>query len=235
MLSPNKHFIPRAVVVLSLTAALSCSNTGRSQSAKTAVDAKPTIIDFEIYQPGKMPADFTPALTGGGGEVGWIIKEDSSAPAGAKVLAQTSTDDTDYRFPLCVYNDFSARDVDVATRFKPVSGKVDQAGGIVARFKDSDNYYITRANALEDNVRLYKVESGKRKQFAGVSCKVASGQWHKLRLVANGSHFQVFFDGEKPLFEADDKTFDNAGKIGLWTKADSVTYFDELRFKSLDK
>jgi hypothetical protein len=142
--------------------------------------------------------------------------------------------DTDNRFPLCTLNDLSAKDVDVSVRFKAVAGKVDQAGGLVARFKDKDNYYITRANALENNVRLYKVVDGSRKQFAGVNAKVTSGEWHTLRLVANGSHFEVFFDG-KSLFTADDDTLKDAGRVGLWTKADSVTLFDDLRIADRDQ
>jgi hypothetical protein len=122
----------------------------------------------------------------------------------------------------------------VSVRFKAVAGKVDQAGGLVARFKDKDNYYITRANALENNVRLYKVVDGSRKQFAGVNAKVTSGEWHTLRLVANGSHFEVFFDG-KSLFTAADDTLKDAGRVGLWTKADSVTLFDDLRIADRDQ
>jgi hypothetical protein len=192
------------------------------------------VVDFEKYEVGKTPADFTPALTGGGGAVEWIVKEDATSPARKKVLAQTSTDDTDNRFPLCTLNDLSAKDVDVSVRFKAVAGKVDQAGGLVARFKDKDNYYITRANALENNVRLYKVVDGSRKQFAGVNAKVTSGEWHTLRLVANGSHFEVFFDG-KSLFTAADDTLKDAGRVGLWTKADSVTLFDDLRIADRDQ
>ena len=97
----------------------------------------------------------------------------------------------------------------------------------MARYVDRDNYYVTRANALEDNVRLYKVEKGKRKQFAGVDTKVSAGAWHSLRLEVQGKHFKVSMD-EKLLFEADDNTFSAAGKVGLWTKADSVTHFDDL-------
>ncbi len=190
-------------------------------------------FDFEKDAVGKAPAGFTAALTGGGGAVRWEIKEDPGAPAGKKVLAQTSADDTDYRFPLCVNDAFSARDVDVSVSFKAVSGKVDQAAGLVARYKDKDNYYITRANALENNVRLYHVVKGERRQFAGLRTTVSSGQWHTLRLEIRGTHFKVSFDG-KPLFEADDKTFSDAGKVGLWTKADSVTYFDNLSIASLD-
>lgn len=188
---------------------------------------------FEGEEVGKAPAGFTTALTGGGGPVAWAIVDDKSAPNGSKALAQTSQDDTDYRFPLCVYDDFTAKDVSIEVRFKPVEGKVDQAAGIVGRYQDSDNYYVTRANALEDNVRLYHVVKGKRKQFAGTNVKVESGKWHTLKLIAKGQHFQVYFDGALQ-FEADDDTFTNSGKVGLWTKADSVTYFDDLMVESLD-
>jgi len=163
-----------------------------------------------------------------------VVKQDATAPSGGKVLAQTSTDQTDYRFPLCVYEKVIARDVEVAVRFKAVSGKVDQAAGLVARFQDKDNYYITRANALENNVRLYKVVGGSRKQFAGVKAKVSSGEWHTLKLNVKGKHFQVFFD-DKLLFEADDGTFPEPGEVGLWTKADSVTYFDNLTIESEER
>ena len=191
------------------------------------------IVDFDTAEVGKLPADFSTALTGGGGPVSWVVKEEPSAPSGGKVLAQTSTDTTDYRFPLCVYEKVTAKDVEVAVRFKAVSGKVDQAAGLMVRFQDKDNYYITRANALEDNVRLYKVVGGSRKQFAGTKAKVSSGEWHVLKLAVKGNHFQIHFD-DKLLFEADDDTFKDAGKVGLWTKADSVTYFDNLTIESHD-
>ena len=125
------------------------------------------------------------------------------------------------------------REVDASVKFKPVSGKVDQSGGLVLRYKDANNYYIARANALEDNVRLYKVEGGKRKQFADKDIKVAGGVWHSLKLEAKGTHFKVSMD-DKLLFEADDETFKEAGKVGLWTKADSVTLFDDFTVESAD-
>jgi hypothetical protein len=223
------------LIVMSMSKLVSCSEATRpSATTGTSEATGGTVIDFEKYEIGKTPNDWTPALTGGGGPVEWVVKEDASSPVGRKVLAQTSTDDTDNRFPVCTFNDFSAKDVDVSVRLKAVAGKVDQAGGLVVRFKDKDNYYITRANALEDNVRLYKVVNGSRKQFAGVNAKVSSGAWHTLRLVANGSHCEVFFDG-KSLFAADDHTFKDAGRVGVWTKADSVTHFDDFRFLSRDQ
>ena len=142
-----------------------------------------------------------------------------------------SADKTSYRFPLCIYDRVVAMDVEVSVTFKPVSGTVDQAAGLVSRYRDRNNYYIVRANALEDNVRLYKVEGGKRRQFAGVNVHVPANQWQTLTLEVRGAHFRVFLN-HTLLFAADDATFKEAGKVGLWTKADSVTYFDNLTVKT---
>jgi hypothetical protein len=220
-----------------LAALVGCAEPGpKGNFTSQYHDARPTTgiaMDFEKDDAGAAPAGFVTALTGGGGPVVWVVQEDEKAPSGKKVLAQTSADGTDYRFPLCVLKEFSARDVEVSAHFKPVSGQVDQAGGLVARYRDKDNYYVVRANALEDNVRLYHVVKGDRVQFAGASVKVASGQWHTLKLSVKGNHFQVFFN-DQPLFEGDDDTFKEAGSAGMWTKADSVTRFDNFRAAGYD-
>jgi beta-xylosidase len=160
-----------------------------------------------------------------------VVVEDFTTPSDGKVLAQTSANKTSVRFPLCVYDGLTAADATVSVSFKPVSGTVDQAAGLVARYRDKDNYYVVRANALENNVRFYKVERGKRQQFAGADVKVPSQQWQTLALEVVGTHFRIFHN-DALLFEADDATFKDAGKVGLWTKADSVTYFDDLRVKT---
>jgi hypothetical protein len=136
---------------------------------------------------------------------------------------------------VAVLADVSAADVDLSVRFRPVSGRVDQAAGLVWRYRDQDNYYIVRANALEDNVVLYKVENGKRTDLPvrgegrtyGKKAEVPSGQWSSLRVVAHGRLFEVHFNGAK-LYEVEDATFSQPGKVGVWTKADSVTQFDDL-------
>jgi hypothetical protein len=184
-----------------------------------------TRIDFES------PVAFQPMLTGKGGPVAWSVIDDPTAPAGPKVLAQTSKDTTDYRFPLAVFDQPVLADLDVAVRFKPVAGDVDRAAGIAVRLADRDNYYVVRANALEDNVRLYKVVKGDRRQFAGANVKVPSGMWQDLRLVVRGNRFEVFYEG-RSLYSATDTTFGAAGRVALWTKADSVTSFDDLRIAS---
>jgi hypothetical protein len=179
-----------------------------------------TRIDFER-------ATYTAGLTGSGPPPRWTLIEDG----GRKVLAETSKDTTDYRFALAIFDQPVAADIDVAVRFKPVSGEVDRAAGLAVRLADASNYYVVRANAAEDNVRLYKVAAGQRRQFAGANIKVPTGVWQELRLVARGSRFEVSLNG-KSLYSATDTTFTAAGKVALWTKADSVTYFDDLRIQT---
>jgi hypothetical protein len=187
-------------------------------------------ITFADTAVGSKPKDFEFA-TGGGPTPNWEIVVDSTA-AGGKALAQTSKDTTDYRFPLAIYTPAVLANVEVTVRFKPVAGSVDQAGGVVVRFADPNNYYIARANALEDNIRFYRVIKGNRQQLGGFNGKVKSGEWRTLTLRAEGENFTVSSDGQQ-LFTVSDKTFPGPGKIGLWTKADSVTYFDRLEIKSL--
>jgi hypothetical protein len=144
-------------------------------------------------------------------------------------------DNTRARFPVAVLSDISAADIDLSVRFRPISGRVDQAAGLVWRYRDQDNYYIVRANALEGNVVLYKVEDGKRTDLPvkgegrtyGKKAEVPAKQWSTLRVVANGRLFEVYFNDTK-LYDVEDATFTHSGKVGVWTKADSVTQFDDL-------
>jgi hypothetical protein len=232
-----RHWGMVPLAAVAVLVALACTQRGSGAGTGTPQNTgKPAVekaVDFEDAAVGKLPAGFTPGLTGGGAAVSWVVKEDAGPSGSKRVLAQTSSDDTDYRFPHLVYDGVKARDVDVSVQFKAVAGKTDQAGGLVARYVDEDNYYVVRANALEDNVRLYRVVKGDRQQFAGERAKVATGQWHALKLSVKGNHFQVSFDG-KILFEADDDTFKDAGLAGLWTKADSVTHFDDFKVESYD-
>jgi hypothetical protein len=200
------------------------------------VYAQNKTIDFDKDKTGELPKDFTTALTGQGTPGVWMVLKDDSAPQQKQVLAQTDADATSYRFPVCIYEKLTAKDADISVKFKPVSGQKDQAAGLVWRYKDKDNYYIVRANARENNVVLYKVESGKRIDLPlkgegrtyGKKAPVPSGQWSTLRVAAKGNLFEVYLNGQK-LYEVEDGTFTEAGKIGLWTKADSVTYFDDLQ------
>ena len=189
-------------------------------------------VDFSDDAVGQPPKGFEFGHTAKAGAPGkWIVE----AEGANKYLAQLDADSTRTRFPVAVLSDISAADVDLSVRFRPVSGRVDQAAGLVWRYRDQDNYYIVRANALEDNVVLYKVENGTRTDLPvkgegrtyGKKSDVPAGQWSTLRVVATGRLFEVYFNGSK-LYEVDDATFSQPGKVGVWTKADSVTQFDDL-------
>jgi hypothetical protein len=205
-----------------------------SSSQAETVRRDPMTIDFSSMPTDSKPPGFTEALTGQGKAVRWLVLDDPSAPTGGKVIAETSGDSVDYRFPICVYDGLTAKDVEVSVQFKPVAGSVDQAGGIIARVQDKLNYYVTRANALEDNVRLYKVVGGERRQIAGQNLKVTAGAWHTLFLKVEGDLLEVSFDGKR-VIQTRDSTFGGPGKVGLWTKADSLTYFSNLKIVVNDK
>ena len=205
--------------------------TASAAVAAPAGAQQPIVVPFGRTPTGQLPEGFRTARTGQGAPAAWSVVDDPSVPAG-RVLAQTSTDQTDYRFPLAIYDAVSARDVEVTVRFKAVAGRVDRAGGVAVRLTDADNYYVLRANALEDNVNFYHVVQGSRRQIHGTSTKVASDQWHALSLRAVGDQFTIGFDG-KTLFTVTDRTFANAGKVALWTKADSVTRFDDMAIRPL--
>jgi hypothetical protein len=206
-------------------AAMLGSTDASAQSATTG-------IDIALMAPGAAPPGFAFARTGSGAAGEWRVVADPGAAA-QKAIAQTSRDTTDYRFPLAIYEAISAKNVDVVVRFKAVAGTVDQAGGIAVRLTTPDDYYVVRANALEDNVRFYRVVEGRREELQGSNTKVAGDQWHTLGLRAEGDRFTVSFDG-KALYTALDKTLANPGKVALWTKADSVTHFDAIRVTPLD-
>ncbi len=188
--------------------------------------------DFQDDRVDEAPSGFSFGKTGRGRPGKWVIRTDPSAPAGDHVLAQVDTDDTDYRFPVAVADAPVLKDLDLEVHCKQISGNTDEACGLVFRYQDENNYYVVRANALEDNVRLYRVVKGNRRQFAGWNGKVAKGVWHTLAVEARGDRFQVSFDG-RPVIDAKDDTFKDGGRVGVWTKADSVTYYDALSARSV--
>ncbi len=191
-------------------------------------------VDLSRYAVGPLPPEFLTSWRTGKGALGdWRVVEDATASQG-RAIAQVSADPTDYRFPLAVYEPLPAQNVEASVRFKAMSGKGDRAGGLAVRLTDADNYYVVRANALEDNVRLYRVVKGDRQQMASASTKVSSGAWHTLTLRAEGDRLSVSFDG-KQLLTHSDRTFAGPGKVALWTKADSVTHFDRLEIGRLAK
>ena len=225
-----------AVIVL-VVALMELQENGVFSSLYAAPREKPAPLqtagqtqtyNFDGDKTGEIPAGFHGARTGQGTEGTWVVTPDSTAPSKPNVVAQTSRDRTDYRFPLLIADQGTFKDLEIGVKFKAVEGQVDRAGGLVFRLKDANNYYIVRANALENNYRLYHVVNGRRVQFAGANFKVTSGEWHELKVECVGNKFICYYDGAKKI-EATDETFKDAGKVGMWTKADSVTYFDDLR------
>ena len=182
--------------------------------------------DFESDAVGAAPAGFEFARTGGGAEGKWIVRIEKGADKN-HVLVQESADPTDYRFPVAVLKEGAHKDVTLSVRARPLSGQVDQGFGLVWRYQDANNYYITRCNADEDNCTIYHTVKGSRRAFLNQSVKVAKNTWHTLKLEAIGNHFVVTYDGNKVL-DAKDETFKDAGRVGLWTKADSVIEFDDF-------
>src|SRR5450759_810828 len=196
-------------------------------------------INFDNAAPGAVPSGWTVAMTHKGGAPKWEVVKDDSAPSKPNVFAQVSKDATGGRFPLAVYDKANVKDGTLSVKFKAISGGADEAAGIVWRYKDPDNYYIVRANALEDNVVLYKVEKGERIALApkgtqskpyGIKHRVPKQTWNTLGLAFQGNVFTVSFDGQK-LFEVEDATVTSAVKVGLWTKSYSFTYFDDFHIE----
>jgi hypothetical protein len=198
-------------------------------TALLAADDKGRSLVFRKDDAGKVPSGWKADQTGkGAGSSVWKVVADDTAPSkSGYVLAQTAESPKQV-FNLCVIEDSSYKDVEVSVAFKAVAGKNDQGGGIVWRYQDADNYYLARMNPLEDNYRVYKVQGGKRSQFESKDVKVPAGEWHTLKIRNKGDQIECWLDGKKYL-EVKDDTFAKAGKVGLWTKADAQTRFDDLK------
>lgn len=197
-----------------------CGGEGKAkvvyQPSDRNAPAQPQRWDFDADQPGSRPQ----GMAVFSGE--WAVRAEAGAPSGAQALCQTATAE----FPALTLGDAVYTDVALTARFKPISGRTDQAAGLIARVQDRDNYYILRANALENNVNLYTYAGGKRAVLKEGQVAVPAGQWQELRLEVTGNRLRGFLNG-RPVVETTDDTF-RAGRVGLWTKADSVTCFDEV-------
>jgi hypothetical protein len=189
-------------------------------------------VSFESTRIGTAPEGWTATLTGSG-DPKWTVESDRTAPSRLNVVKQSGR----ATYPLLLKNDTNIKDGFVEMKFKAIAGSQDRAAGLVWRARDANNYYVVRANALEDNVVLYKTVNGVRSSLDivgrkggyGTDVKVPANTWHSLRIDFKASRFNVSFNG-KQLFEVEDSTFTDAGKVGLWTKADSVTLFDEVTY-----
>ena len=193
-------------------------------------------ITFEKDAVGSPPKDFEFGVAGEGGPGRWQVVADASA-AGGRALAQLTTNRAAYRFLVAIYNPVVMANGEITVRCKPVAGKTDQACGVIVRAVDARNYYIARSNALEDNVRFYRIRNGQREQLATAdNVKVPSGQWQALTLRVEGDRYTVVFNGKEMHTTTDAATGlprPATGRVGLWVKSDSVSHFDQIEIKTL--
>jgi hypothetical protein len=185
-------------------------------------------VDFDATPTNALPRGWVAGVTAGGAP-NWQVVADDSTPGKSHALKQ-GAEFAGHIYPWCVKRDAALKDGFVQVRFKPVSGQEDASGGLIWRFQDGDNYYVARANAREDNVTIYHTVKGTRTEFKRAEMKVALNEWHTLRVDFKGNHFTVTYDGQRAL-EWDDDAFQNAGAVGVWTKADSVTLFNDFIFE----
>jgi hypothetical protein len=183
-------------------------------------------ITFDQEAVGSLPSGWMAGVTGRGAPK-WAIEADPTAPSAPNVLKQSGAG----TFPWCVKKGTALTDGVVEVKFKPISGGEDQAGGLVWRWKDGDNYYVARANALENNVSLYYTQNGRRNTIKYVDAPVAKNQWHTLHVEFVGKRIRVSLDG-KHYIELDDERISGPGAVGVWTKADSVTAFDDFTYST---
>lgn len=182
-------------------------------------------VNFDQGNPGSLPHGWFAGVTGTG-QPKWAIESDPTAPSKPNVLKQSG----EGSFPWCVKKDARLTDGVVEVRFKSISGKEDQAGGLIWRWKDADNFYVARANALENNISLYYTKGGSRKPIKYVDAPVSSNAWHILKVTFSGKHIAVDLDG-KTYIDLDDDHISDSGAVGVWTKADSVTVFDDFSYE----
>ncbi len=198
--------------------------------ADTAQQSSVQIFDFESCEIGKLPQGWETGMTGKGTPGNWQVLTEKTETGENKVLAQTSMKNFGYHFDIAVAKNTDYKDLTITVRFKAIKGEEDRGGGPVWRYQDENNYYICRANPLENNFRVYKVIDGNRRQLKSYSLPVTSGEWHTIHIEHIGNHIKCFYDGQLYL-ETDDSTFTKPGKVGVWTKADSYCYFDDLKIE----
>lgn len=221
-----KKIIIPAIAVITLIA---CGNASSPDGKATSTSLSPefigtgdTIINFENDVVGNVPSGFTQTATGKTQALNWKITNDN----GNKVAAQMAQNEGDY-FNLLILDKPGYKRFTMSVKIKAIAGNEDQGGGLVWRYIDNNNYYIARCNPLENNFRFYKVVNGSRKQLKSMDCNIKSGEWFTMSVVMNGNNITCSINGTK-MIETSDDTYPNAGKVGLWTKADAQSYFDDL-------
>ena len=205
------------------------ATAGLSLLAGVATVALADVVNFDTDLVGALPAGWIAGVTGRGA-YRWTVEADATATSPPNVLKQSARGD----FPWCVKPSVSIADGFVEVKFKPLAGREDQAGGVVWRWKDGDNYYVARANALENNVSLYYTKDGRRITIKYVDAPVAKDRWHVLRVEFVDSRIAVALDGKRYV-EQEDTHITGAGAVGVWTKADSVTVFDDFSYGAITK
>ncbi|HLJ96615.1 MAG TPA: family 16 glycoside hydrolase [Gemmataceae bacterium] len=200
-----------------------------ANAAVWAAEENERVFTFNKHDVGKVPKGWKAEQTGKGKGSVWKVVADATAPSKAGcALAQTAKSPAEV-FNICVAEETNYKDVELSVSYKAIAGETDQGGGFVWRYQDHNNYYICRMNPLEDNYRVYKVVAGKRTQLGGKEgLKVKTGEWHKLKVEIKGSNMAGYLDGEK-MWEITDDTYKDAGKVGLWSKADAQTHFDQFK------
>lgn len=205
--------------------ALSCSNatSNPEKFATEVIQSNDTdlVFNFDNDEAGKLPLNWTAATST------WMIAGDGNN----HVMKQAAKNDGD-QFNICVEIEQYYQDLEMEVRIKALEGNEDQGGGLVWRYQDKENYYIARANPLENNFRLYKVVNGNRKQLESAHVKMNRHEWFTLKVIMIGNHIECSYNGQKLIGYSDD-TFHNKGLVGFWTKADAVSLFDDLKIKDL--
>jgi hypothetical protein len=192
-------------------------------------DDKPQTLTFAKGDVGRVPAGWTQARTGKGDGSMWKVVADETAPSKSGFALAQTAESPNGLFNLCTLDDSKIKDGEVSVSFKAVKGKLDQGGGVVWRYQDADNYYICRMNPLEDNFRVYKVVDGKRsKEFQNAEVKIPAGEWHTIKVSFSGEKIECFLD-DKKLLDVKDDAISKPGKVGLWTKADAQSHFDQFK------
>lgn len=235
-------WIPRVLVVTASVAVASCNSarqlvTSRSEepAARAASRAHaerpgtPVTCEwtFEDAEAGSLPEGWSAPV----GE--WRVETAAQATSGSRVLAQRASNPSPV-FNVAFVGGASYADVDITVRLRALQGRIDQGGGVVWRARGARDYYMARYNPLEDNYRVYVVEDGRRRRLDTADVMLDHRAWHTLRVRMVGDHIECFLDGEKRLDVRDD-TFPQAGMVGLWTKADARTHFDDLVVQALDR
>ncbi len=202
----------------------------QKKAVKIHEEEDEVVFNFDKDTEGNLPEGWSSAKTGKGSLGKWVIVKDESAPSKPNVLAQMSKENLGYHFSIAVADNTVYADVEIELMFKAVDGQEDQGGGPVWRYVNADNYYVCRANPLEDNFRVYKVVDGDRRQLQSVKLTIPSNQWHIMKIKNIGNHIQCWLNGKLYLDVEDDSFME--GKVGVWTKADAVTYFDDIEVET---